>query len=336
MKEFESIRKDIQNKKFVPIYFLYGDEPYFIDELTKDLQKFALTEEEKAFNEHIFYGNEIDMNDVILQARQFPMMAEYQLVIIKEAQNLKKQLDILANYTENPVESTILVFNYKYNKPDGRNAGIKKIKKNYVLAESTKFRDYQIPDYIEKIAKSKGFQLDPKAKFLLAENIGEDISRIHNEIEKLSIVLKNEKLITPEIVEKHIGISKDYNNFELTKSLSEGNVKRTFEIVKYFGQNPKDNSIFSTLAVMFNFFSKTMIYHTLSDKSPANVASALSINPFFTKEYASAAKLFPIKKVSQIISYLREADVKAKGVGASGNVTEEELMRELMYKIYRL
>lgn len=336
MKEFESIRKDIQNKKFQPIYFLFGDEPYFIDELTKELQKNVLTEDEKAFNEHIFYGNEIQMADIVLQARQFPMMSEYQLIVIKEAQNLKKQLDALSSYVAEPLTSTILVFNYKYGKPDGRNATVKALKKKAVFAESKKLYDNQIPDYIEKVASSKNFKLDPKAKFLLAESIGEDLSRIHNEIDKLKIILKDETLITPELVEKHIGFSKDFNNFELTKALSQGEIKRCFDIIHYFGQNPKDNSIFATLTVLFNFFTKVMLYHTLKSKDNANVASVLKINPFFVKEYQDASRLYPLKKVTKIISYLREADIKAKGVGASGNVSQEDLMRELLYKIFRL
>lgn len=336
MKEFESIRKDIKNKKFAPIYFLWGDEPYFIDAITEDLQKYVLKEEEKAFNEHIFYGNEIEMKDIVLQARQYPMMSDYQLIIVKEAQNLRKQLDHLSAYANDALASTILVFNFKFAKPDGRNSAIKAIKKNHVLAESAKIRDYQLPPYIAKLAKSKGFELEEKAKMLLAENIGQDLSRIHNEIDKLAVLLKNENKITSELVEKYIGISKDYNNFELTKSFSEANIKRSFEIIEYFGKNPKDNSIFATLAVMFRYFTHIMIYHALPDKNPAKVAAKLKINPYFVNEYQMAAKRYPLRKVTQIIGFLREADVKAKGVGASGSVTEEDLMRELVYKIYRL
>ena len=218
MKEYESIRKDIQNRKFAPVYFLYGEEPYFIDALTEDIQKNVLTEDEKAFNEHIFYGNEITMPDLLLQAKQFPMMSEHQVIIVKEAQHLKKQLEHLDTYLDKPSTSTILVFNYKYEKPDGRSAVVKKLKQKAVFAESAKIRENQIPSYIDQLVKSKGLQIEMKAKALLAENIGDNLSRIHNEIEKLEIVLKDKKKITPEIVEKHIGISKDYNNFELTKA----------------------------------------------------------------------------------------------------------------------
>lgn len=336
MKEFESIRKDIKNRKFSPIYFLYGDESFFIDGLTSDLQKYVLKEEEKAFNEHIFYANEIDMKDIVLQARQYPMMSEFQLIVVKEAQNLKLQLDDLTTYAQNPLASTVLVFNYKHAKPDGRMAVIKHIKKHFVLAESARLRDYQILPYIEKLAKSKGLTFETKAKSMLAENIGEDLSRIHNEMDKLAVLLKDDKMVTSDLVEKHIGISKDYNSFELTKSFSEGNIKRSFEIVKYFGQNPKDNPIFKSLAVVFNYFSNLMIYHALQDKSPSNVASVLKINPYFVGEYQKAAKNFPLRKVTRIITYLRETDVRAKGVGSTGNVTEEELLTELIYKIYYL
>lgn len=334
MKEFESIRKDIQNRKFAPVYFLYGEEPYFIDALTEDIQQNVLTEDEKAFNEHIFYGNEITMPDLLLQARQFPMMSEHQVIIVKEAQHLKKQLEHLDAYLDNPSTSTILVFNYKYEKPDGRSAVVKKLKLKAVFAESAKIRENQIPSYIDQLVKSKGLQIELKAKALLAENIGDNLSRIHNEIEKLEIVLKDKKKITPEIVEKHIGISKDYNNFELTKAISNRDYKSCMEIIRYFGQNPKDNSIFMSLAVLYNYFTKLMVLHTLSDKSKAGVASGLKISPFFVDEYLDAAKHFPLKKVTAIIGYLRETDVKAKGVGASGNVNEEDLMRELIFKIF--
>lgn len=336
MKEFESIRKDIKNRKFAPIYFLYGEESFFIDSLTTDLQKYVLKEEEKAFNEHVYYGNEIEMKDIVLQARQYPMMSDYQLIIVKEAQNLKNQLEDLNSYSKNPLSSSVLVFNYKHAKPDGRMAVIKHIKKHFVLAESARLRDYQILPYIEKLAKSKGLELETKAKSMLAENIGEDLSRIHNEMDKLGVLLKDDKKITSELVEKHIGISKDYNSFELTKSFTEGNMKRSFEIVKYFGQNPKDNPIFKTLAVIFNYFSNLLVYHALTDKNSANVASVLKINPYFVKEYQTAAQYFPLKKVTRIIAYLRESDIRAKGVGNTGSVTEEELLTELIYKIYKL
>lgn len=319
----------------MPIYFFFGDEPYFIDELTKALQKYVLTEDEKAFNEHIFYGGETDVNSIVMQARQYPMMSERQLIVVKEAQHLKNQLSDLESYAENPLNSTVLVFNFKHGKPDGRNSAIKTIKKKFVYEESNRLYENQIPDYIEKLAKAEGLTLQQNTKFLLAESIGDDLSRIHNELSKLKVIVKDAP-VTPEIVEKNIGISKDYNNFELTAALSSGNIKKAFQIIHYFGENPKDNSIFGTLAVLFNYFSKVLLFHSLKDKSQSNVASKLKVNPFFVKDYVSAARFFPVKKVTKIISYLRETDMKAKGVGATGNVTEEELMRELMYKIFRM
>ena len=334
MKEFESIRKDIQNRKFKPIYFLYGDETFFIDQLTADLQQYVLTDEEKTFNEHIFYGNDITIEDIVLQARQFPMMSEFQLIIVKEAQHLSKQLEKLENYVLNPAYSTVLVFNYKYAKPDGRTKTISRIKKDFVLAESAKIYENQIAVYIRNLVKNKGLQIDPKAEIMLSDNIGNNLSRIHNEIDKLSVVLKDKKKITPEIIERHIGISKDYNNFELMNAIAYGDFKKAFEIVKYFGQDPKNNSIYFTLAVMYNFFSKMLIVHTVQDKSSSNLASKLKISPYFVKEYTAAAQRYPLKKVTAIIGYLREADVKSKGIGSTGNVTEEQLMRELLYKIF--
>lgn len=333
---FENIRKDIQNKNFKPIYFLYGDEAYFIDQLTNDLIKNVLTEDEKAFNEHIFYGNDVDMSRIVMQAKQFPMISDYQLVIVKEAQHLHRELEELKNYAENPLDSTILVFNYKYKSPDKRTTVIKNIKKNGVLAEFKKLYDNQIPNWIEQQANSRNLHLENSVKFILAEYIGSDLSRIVNELDKLKVILSDNSEVTPEIVEKHIGISKEFNNFELTKALSKKDIKTAFKIINYFGKNPKDNSIFATISVLYNFFTKVMIYHTLKDKSQRNVASALGVHPFFTGEYEIASHSFPIKKTSQIISFLRETDMKAKGVGSTGNVTENELMIELMYKIFRI
>lgn len=305
-----------------------------MDALTEELLQNVLSEEDKAFNEHIIYANETSMKEILLQARQFPMMSDYQLIIVKEAQHLSKQINDLDAYVKNPLSSTILVFNYKYGKPDGRNSAIKTIKKNFVFTESAKIYEDKIPGYIHNLVKSKGLQIDVKAQNLLAENIGNNLARIHNEIEKLEIVLKDTKQITPELVEKHIGISKDYNNFELTKAISQGNFKQSFEIIKYFGQNPKNNSIYMTLGILFNFFSKVMIFHTLQDKSRSAASSALGVNPYFYDEYLNSARIFPLKKVTAIIGYLREADIKSKGVGATSSVSEEELMRELLFKIF--
>lgn len=335
MKAFDSIRKDIQNKQFSPIYLLYGEESFFIDEITKSLQTHVLSEDEKAFNEHIYYGTDTDIGQIISQAKQFPMMAERQLIVVKEAQHLSKSLTRLSDYAAQPVPSTILVINYKYGKPDGRAAWVKNVKKIGVCEESKKLYSNQIPDWISNCAKNAGMQINPKATFLMAEFIGDDLSRIQNEMDKLNVVLEAPKIISPEVIEKHIGISKDYNNFELTAAFAGNDMKKAFTIIKYFGENPKDNSIFSTLAVLFNFFTKLMIYQTLKDKSRSNVAAKLKVNPFFIKEYQMAAQVYPLRKTTQIISMLRDIDMKAKGVGATGNVTESELMTELVYKIFK-
>lgn len=336
MKEFETIRKDIQNKIFKPIYFLWGDEPYFIDELTNELQKHVLTEDEKVFDQHIFYGNDIDIETIILRAKQFPMGAKQQLVVVKEAQNLSRSMDKLAAYAEAPVPSTILVFNYKYKKPDGRSKYVKAIKKNGIMAQSAKIYENQLPNWVDKQARSKGLQLEEKVKFLLSDFIGTDLSRMDNELNKLSLICKKGESITPAIIEKHIGISKDYNNFELTKAISTKNEVKAFTIIKYFGKNPKDNPLVLTISALFGVFSKLMLYHALPDKSKGNVAAHLKINPYFVGEYVEAARHYPIKKVTQIISFLREADMQSKGVGASGNVTREQILTELLYKIFKI
>ncbi|MCK0204408.1 DNA polymerase III subunit delta [Ornithobacterium rhinotracheale] len=336
MKEFESIRKDIQNKRFQPIYFFWGDEPYFIDVLTQEIIKNALSEEEKAFNEHIFYGNEISIEDVVMQAKQFPVMAERQLIVIKEAQHLSRTMANFATYAEDPVPTSIVVFNFKNKKPDGRSAFLKNIKKTGVVAESKKMYENQLPTFIETQAQSLGLKLHPKVKFLLTEFIGNDLSRIQNELAKIASVIKNGEEVSPEFIEKNIGISKDYNNFELVSAIAEKNQLKAFSIAKYFGKNPKDNPIIVTNSALFNFFSNLLLFHSLLDKSRGNVAANLKINPFFVKEYELAAQNYPVKKVTRIISFLRESDAKSKGIGSSNSTTGEDILIEFLYKTFKI
>lgn len=335
MNQANNIIKDIKNKKIAPIYFLSGDEPFYIDKISKVIENEVLTEDEKGFNQTVLYGNDVEMSDIIGLAKQFPMGAERQVLIVKEAQHLSRNIDQLESYAANPQPSTVLVINYKGKTLDKRKKTYKEIQKNGVVYESKKLYDNQIPDWIEDNAKSNGLSIDPKAKFLMAEFIGNDLARLENEIEKLKIVV-GEGAITPEVIEKNIGISKDYNNFELRKAIETKDAERAFKIAKYFGQNPKDNPLVVTLSIMYQCFSNIIVYHALTDKSQANVAKELGVHPFFVKDAAAAAQNYPLKKATRIISLLREADVKSKGVGSTGNVSDGELLNELIFKIFAL
>lgn len=331
----ENIIKDIKNKKIAPIYFLMGEEPYYIDLISKTIENEVLTEEEKGFNQNIIYGNDVDMSTILSYAKQFPMGSEKSVVIVKEAQHLSRTIDQLESYAMQPQPSTVLVFNYKGKTLDKRKKLYKEIQKNGVLYESKKLYDNQLPDWIENKAKTYGFQIETKAKFLMAEFLGSDLSRIDNELEKLKLVASS-GTITPEIIEKNIGISKDYNNFEFRKAIETKNGIQAYKIAKYFSENPKDNPLVVTLSILYQLFSGIIIYHSLSDKSQANVARELKINPYFVKDIQMAAQNYPLKKATRIISLLREADVKSKGVGTSGNVTDGDLLKELIFKILSL
>lgn len=328
----ENIIKDIKNKKVAPIYFLMGEEPYYIDQISKVIENEVLTEDEKGFNQTIIYGNEVDISTIVGYAKQFPMGSERSVVIVKEAQHLSRTIDQLESYASQPQPSTVLVFNYKGKTLDKRKKLYKELQKNGVLFESKKLYDNQLPDWVERKAKSYGFEIEPKAKFLMAEFLGSDLARIDNELEKLKLVVDDHK-ITSEIIERNIGISKDYNNFEFRKAIETKNGLQAYKIAKYFSENPKDNPLVVTLSILFQSFSGIILYHTLTDKSQANVAKELKIHPFFVRDIQTAAQNYPLKKATRIISLLRETDVKSKGIGTTGNVTDGDLLKELIYKI---
>lgn len=335
MSQPNSIIKDIKNKKVAPIYFLSGDEPFFIDQISKTIENEVLTEDEKGFNQTVLYGNDVEMNDILGMAKQFPMGAERQVVIVKEAQHLSRTIDQLESYAENPQPSTILVFNYKGKTLDKRKKLYKTLQKNSVFLETKKMYDNQIPDWIENAAKEMGMTMETKSKFMMAEFLGADLGRIYNELQKLKILAEDGR-ITPEIIERNIGISKDYNNFELRNAIETRNAPKAFRIVNYFSQNPKDNPLVVTLSILHQTFSNIIIYHSITDKSQGNVAKELGINPYFVKDAVTAAKNYPLKKATRIISFLRETDVKSKGVGSTGNVSDGDLLNELLFKIFNI
>ena len=333
MDEVIKIVNDIKSGNIKPIYFLMGEEPYYIDKLSDYIEENVLTEEEKAFNQTVLYGRDVTIEDIISTAKRYPMMAERQVVIVKEAQDLIKTIDKLENYTENPMITTVLVICYKYKTLDKRKKLTKSIAKNGVVFESKKLYENQVGEWIKRVLAGKKYAIEPKANAMLVEFLGTDLSKVNNELEKLQIILPVGSTITPKHIEENIGFSKDFNVFELRKALGERNQLKAYTIAENFAQNPKDNPMVVTTSLVFGFFIQLLKYHGLKDKNPKNVASVLGVNPFFLKEYDLALKNYPMKKVSQIVGRLRDIDVKSKGVGANA-LSQSDLLREMLYKIF--
>ncbi len=332
---YEEIISGLKKRIFKPVYFLAGEEAYYIDLIISYIEDNILNEEEKAFNQIIIYGDDTNIPAIIDTARRFPMMSSHQVVIIKEAQSLKK-IDDLVAYLEKPLSSTILAFSYKYKTLDKRTKLYKALETHGAYFESARVRDYLIPGWIERYLMTKGIKTDPSASAMLTEFLGTDLHKIVNELDKLIISLPASKpVITTALIEKNIGISKDYNNFELIKAIGEKNILRANMIVNYFGNNPKDNPITLTIASLFGFFSKLLTFHYLSDKSKNNVAAVLKVNPYFIKDYETSAMKYNVSKTVQVISLLRTFDMRSKGYGDVG--TEPgDLMKELVYKILHI
>ena len=333
MDEVKRIVADIQNGNIKPVYFLCGEETYYIDKISHFIGENVLSEEEKGFNQMVLYGKDVTIDDIIGQAKRYPMMSERQVVIVKEAQELSRTIERLADYVENPQPTTVLVICYKYKKLDKRKKLYKAVGKSGILFESKKLYENQVSDWIRRVLKGKGYSISHKAAILLVEFLGTDLSRINNELDKLTLVLPKDSQISPEDIEEHIGISKDFNNFELKKAIGERNVLKATRIIRYFAQNPKDNPFVLTVTLLHNFFSQLLQYHGLKDHSPKAVASALRINPYFVTEYQVAAKNYPMKKVSSIVAHLRKMDLKGKGVGANAT-SQADLLKELVVKIF--
>lgn len=333
MDEVKQIVTDIKKGNLKPIYFLMGEEAYYIDKISGFIEDNVLTEEEKGFNQMVLYGRDVTVDDIVGNAKRYPMMAERQVVIVKEAQDLSRSIEKLAAYASNPQLTTVLVLNYKYKKIDKRKALYKAINKIGVVYESKKLYDNQVADWIRRVLSGQNYTISPKAAQMLVEFLGTDLSKINNELEKLKIILPEGTQISPEHIEENIGISKDYNNFELRKAIGQLNKVKAHQIVNYFADNPKDNPMVVTVSLLFNFFSQLLHLHGLHDKSPRSVASALKINPYFVNEFIDAGRNFPMKKVSGIIATLREFDVRSKGVGSNA-VPQGDLLKELMARIF--
>lgn len=332
MDKVKQIVTDIKKGDIKPIYFLMGEEPYYIDAIADFIEKNVLREEEKGFNQVVLYGRDVSVEDIVSNAKRYPMMADKQVVLVKEAQDLSRTIDKLEAYTLNPQQSTILVICYKFKKLDKRKKLYKAIDKNGVIFESKKLYENQVADWIKRVLAGKKYTVNPKSAQMLIEFLGTDLGKINNELEKLQLVLPIGSEITPTHIEQNIGISKDYNNFELRKAIGEKDILKSNRIINYFSQNPKDNPTVVTISLLYSFFSQLLQYHSLNDKSQANVARVLKVNPFFVKDYQTAGKYYPMKKVSQVIALLRDADLKSKGVGAT-NLPQSDLLKELLFKI---
>lgn len=332
MEAINQIVSNIKQGNIAPIYFLMGEEPYYIDKIAEYIEKNVLSEEEKGFNQMVLYGRDVSVEDIVSNAKRYPMMAERQVVIVKEAQDLSRTIENLVAYAENPQPTTVLVICYKYKTLDKRKKLSKIIGKNGVLFESKKLYENQVGDWIRRVLSGKKYNIEPKATLMLVEFLGTDLAKINNELEKLIVILGEERLITPKHIEDNIGISKDFNNFELRKAVGEKQIYKANQIITYFAQNPKSNPLVMTISLLNSFFTQLLLYHGLRDKSKGNVAKALRVNPYFVADYQNAARNYPMRKVSQIISLLREADLKSKGLGAS-NLPQGDILKELLFKV---
>ena len=333
MDEVIKIVNDIKAGNIKPIYFLMGEESYYIDKLSDYIEKNVLSEEEKGFNQTVLYGRDVTIEDIVSTSKRYPMMADRQVVIVKEAQELSRTIDKLESYAENPMPSTVLVLCYKYKTLDKRKKTTKLLAKTGVVYESKKLYENQVGDWIKRVLSGKKYGIEAKASAMLVEFLGTDLSKINNELEKLQIILPKGSTITPKDIEENIGFSKDFNVFELRKAIGERNQIKAYTIADNFANNPKDNPMVVTTSLVFSFFIQLLKYHGLKDRNPKNVAAVLGVSPFFLKDYDVALKNYPMRKVSQIVAGLRDIDVKSKGVGAQ-SLSNYDLLREMLYKIF--
>ncbi len=328
---YTDIIKELKSGRFRQIYFLMGDEAFFIDQVTRLIESTALPEDQQSFNQSILYGRETDIRTIVSEAKRYPMMAERVVVIVREAQHLKK-IEDLEVYAEKPLESTVLVLAYKYKTLDKRKKLYKMLSNSQVVMESKKLYDNQVPEWVARALKEKGYDSTMKARQLIAESLGTDLGRIEKELEKLELVLKPGDTVDEDLVESNIGISKDYNNFELINALGRRDFAKAMQIQQYFSSNTKDNPLVVTIGQLYGYFTKLMIMHQAKDKTPGALASLLKVPPFFIRDYQHAGKHYDLKKLARIIGYLRECDRRSKGIGNS-TVPDGELLKELLFKI---
>ena len=330
---YEEIARELKNRIYKPVYYLMGEESYYIDRISEYIAQTVLNENEKEFNQTIVYGADTDIATVINAAKRYPMMSKYQVVIVKEAQNIKN-IEELVYYLQKPLDSTILVLCHKHGTLDRRKKLAAEIEKVGVLFESKKIKDAQLPGFISSYLKRRSVEIEPKASEMMAEFVGADLSRMAGELEKLIITLpRGQKRITPEQIERNIGISKDYNNFELRNALVAKDVFKANQIIKYFEENPKTNPIQMTLSLLFSFYSNLMLAYYAPDKSEQGIATMLGLRtPWQAKDYMAAMRKYSGVKTMQIVGEIRYADAKSKGVKNS-SMSDGDILRELVFKI---
>lgn len=331
---YEQILADIKKRVYYPIYFLMGEEPFFIDTISNELENTILDEAERSFNQVVLYGSDVNVNDIMSQARAFPMMSDYLVVIVKEAQNVDN-IDSLADYIEKIPPTTILVINYKYKKLDKRRALAKYIDKKGVLFESKKLYDNNIPEWITKYLAAKKYNITPKATQMIADFLGNDLHRVRNELEKLMVALPPSKRIDDADVEYNIGISKDFNVFELQKAIGSKDLPKANRIINYFGDNPKENPIFMVISVLYGYYTKLLKLHFSKDKNKSTVATMLGVNLFFVNDYFEAVRNYSWTDCMNCIEVLREFDLKSKGYNSTSDITQKELYREMLFKLMK-
>jgi DNA polymerase-3 subunit delta len=340
MNEYNQIISELQSGNYKPFYLIQGDEPYYIDKIADFAEEHLLSEDERAFNLHVLYGDTTNVLHIIDLAKSYPMGSEKTVVIVREGQSmsqLKKveNLDPLLRYLEQPQSTSVVIFCYKYGKVNGNTKFVKSLKKQKAVFEFKKLYDNQVPAWIEGELRNRGFKVSPKAAALIAENVGSDLSRIYSEIEKLAIVVPKGGEISGAVIERNIGISKDYNNFELVKALGKKNHKLVFSILKYQKSNPNKNPTELTIGLIYSFFSKLLLVHAATDKSSSNLARELGVNPYFVDEYLQAARLYPANRLTFAFSFLREGDMKIKGA-SNPSANKHDILIETLFKIMNL
>lgn len=330
------VLKEIRSKKFRPIYFLHGDEPFYIDSIAEELEKRVVAESEKGFNQFVLYGKDTDVAGVLSYARRFPFMSERQLILVKDANKLggidqKEQQARLEDYALNPLTSTVLVLCFHAN-GDERKTFVKAINTHGVVVQSKKMYDNKLPEWVAAFCQHEGVKISPKAVQMLVDNIGNDLKRLSNEIKKIMVNLRVDEGIDAGAVERFVGISKEYNVFEFQKALMTRDVMKANQIATYFSANSKDNPLAPILIILFGFFTKVLLSHACKDKSEKGLATELGVNPYFVKDYLLAIRNYPLPKVANIIHYLRESDARMKGLDGV-SIAEGELLKELVFKI---
>ena len=323
----------VKSRKLLPVYLLHGEESYSIDLVSDCIEATVLDDAQKGFDQTVLYGKDTDFGTIVSVAKRYPMMSDYQVLIVKEAQNLKwKDDEQLLAYLENPMKSTVLVLAYKHGKFDKRRKIYKAAEKAGAVLESAKLYDDKVAPWITAFVKDRGWSIHPQAAAMVAEYLGNDLSKVVNELEKLMLNVSKDSEISVKNIEQNIGISKDFNVFELNTALAKRDAVKAFQIVAYFAANPRSNPIQVILGAMAGYFTKILKYHYLTDKSPQAVARELGVHPFFTREYDVAARSYNRRKTFDVVAYLREYDLKSKGLNAA-NVEQGDLLKELVYKI---